>query len=131
MISYSLSPSPFANSQPLNGATIAAGTRIYIYYTAVATGEKLPYSFYRNGVKEGNSESQAPYEFMNGSGWTTVSGAQKLEVKDGLGAVKETVNFTVGTVTPPPTTGKEPVTVNVKADTSKLEVTFKVNGVAV
>lgn len=127
MLSYSLSPNPFPDSKPLNGATIPAGTKIYPFYTAASTGERLPYSFFDNGTKVGNSESQPPFEVGNGNGWNPTSGAHKLEVKDGLGAIKETAQFTVGTVTPPPTT-KESVTVNVKADISKVDVKFQVNG---
>lgn len=122
MIQYSLSPSPFPDSKPLNGATIPSGTKIYPFYTAATTGEKLPYSFFDNGTKVGNSESQPPFEMGNGGGWNPATGAHTVTVKDGLGAVKETTNFTVT----PPTTGKEPVTVNVKVDTSKVEVTFNI-----
>lgn len=101
MLSYSLSPSPFPNSQTLGGAVITAGTKIYGYYDPFVNAQ-APYSFWDNGVKVGNNESQAPIEIGNGNGWTPASGNHKLEVKDKSGNILETINFTVGSIAPPP-----------------------------
>lgn len=124
MLSYSLSPSPFPNSQLLGGATITAGTKIYGYYEPFVNAQ-APYSFWDNGVKVGNNESQSPIEIGNGNGWIPASGNHKLEVKDKSGNVLETINFTVGSIAPPPPpppppSGMKTITLKLKSDGSQV-----------
>lgn len=118
MLKYSLQPNPFPNSLSLDLATIPAGTKIYAYYEPFVASQ-APYQFFDNGVKVGNNESQQPIEVGNGNGWTPAAGSHKLEVKDKNLNILETVNFTVGIVTPPPT-GKKTIIFTLKSDGSEL-----------
>lgn len=123
MIKFSFYPNPFPNSLALNGANLQAGTKIYGYYEPFVLSEAA-YSFWDNGTKVGNNESQAPVEAGNGNGWIPAPGNHKLEVKNKSGNVLETINFTVGTIVEPPIPPTDPnlktITLKLKEDNSEV-----------
>lgn len=103
MLKYSLSPNPFPNALPLSGATIPAGTPIYIYWEGTIGASLLPLLFTPSGQKE----SQAPYEYKGGQPVTFSQGTQIVEVFDKMNIGIETATFTVGSLTPPPSDTKK------------------------
>lgn len=120
-VKYSLSPNPFPNSLDLNGASIPNGIKIYAFYEPFVVSD-APYSFWDNGTKVGNNESQAPIEVGNGNGWTPASGTHKLEVKNKNGQVIESATFTVGTVVEPPVPNPTLKTIILKLKSDGSEV---------
>lgn len=96
MLKVSLSKSPFPDSKPLNGFTVASGTPLYIYID----GTKPPYVF-SNGQREGG----VPYEYKGGQSVTFPDGTHMVTVTDGSGVIYS-ATFTVGNIIQP---AKEPV----------------------
>lgn len=115
MLKVSLSPNPFPNSVPLNGATFPTGAKLYIWHDVPTAGAKTPFIFQPSGQKE----SGAPYEYKGGQPVTFADGQQTVTVTDSS-LVTETAVFTVGGGTPPPDPTKQ--TVKVTANLAKVEI---------
>lgn len=97
MLKYSLSPNPFPNALPLNGATIPSGAKIYIFWDGVG---KTPLKFQPSG----QLENGAPYEYKGGQPVIFADGNHTVTVHDGNNVLLQTASFTVGQTTPPPPT---------------------------
>lgn len=115
MLKASLSPNPFPNSVPLQGATFPTGAKLYIWFDVPTLGAKVPFTFLPSGQKENTS----PYEYKGGTAVTFPDGTQTVTVTDNTGATVGTATFTVGSTTPPPT-GK--TTVKLTANLDKVEI---------
>lgn len=116
MLKASLSPNPFPNSVPLNGANFPSGSKLYIWLDVPSAGAKTPFTFQPSGQRE----NAFPIEYKGGAAVTFADGTHVVTVTDNTGAeAAPSATFTVGSTTPPPTT-KE--TVKVTANMDKVEI---------